>query len=51
VGLVGSKRDARSAINSYRAAEQAIASGWSPKDCTEAAVGKAKGVATPVRTR
>jgi hypothetical protein len=41
--------DARSAINGYKAAEQAIASGWSPKDCTEAAVGKAKRVAAPVR--
>ena len=43
------KRDARSAIDSYKAPERAIAGGWSPKDCTEAAAGKAKRVATPVR--
>jgi hypothetical protein len=43
------ERDARSAIDAYKAAEQAIASGWSPKDCTEAAVGKAKRVAALVR--
>jgi hypothetical protein len=43
------ERDARSAIDGYKAAEQAIASGWSPKNCTEAAVGKAKRVARLVR--
>ncbi|MBO0740660.1 MAG: hypothetical protein J2P51_04460 [Hyphomicrobiaceae bacterium] len=43
------ERDARSAIDGYKAAEQAIASGWSPRDCTEAAVGKAKRVAALVR--
>ena len=52
VGLVGAEalaRDARSTIDGYKAAEQAIASGWSPKDCTAAAVGKAKRVAALVR--
>jgi hypothetical protein len=44
-----SARDARTAIEAYKAAEQAIAGGWSPKDCTEAAVGKAKRVAALVR--
>lgn len=38
---------ARSAIDGTKAAEQAIASEWSPKDCTEAGAGKAKRVATP----
>ena len=42
------ERDARSAIDSYKAAEQAIASRWRPKDCTEAAAGKAKRVVAPV---
>jgi len=44
------ERDARSAIDGYKAAEQAIASGWRPMDCTEAAAGKAKRVAALVRS-
>jgi hypothetical protein len=40
--------DARSAIEGYKSAENAIASGWSPKDCTAAAAGKAKKVAALV---
>jgi len=43
------ERDARSAIDGYKATEQAIARGWSPQDCTAAAVGKAKKVAALVR--
>ena len=43
------ERDARTAIEGYKAAERAIAGGWSPKDCTEAAVGRAKRVAALVR--
>jgi hypothetical protein len=42
-------RNARSAIDGTKAAEQAIASEWSPKDCTEASAGKAKRVAALVR--
>jgi hypothetical protein len=40
--------DARSAIEGYKSAENAIASGWTPKDCTEAAVGKARRIAALV---
>ncbi len=40
--------DARSTIEIYKSAEKTIASGWKPKDCTEAAVGKAKKVASLV---
>ena len=43
------ERDARTAIEGYKAAEQAIAGRWSPQDCTQAAVGKAKRVAALVR--
>ena len=40
--------DARSAIEGYKSAESAIANGWSQKDCTAAAVGKARKVAALV---
>jgi hypothetical protein len=40
--------DARSAIEGYKSAENAIANGWSQQDCTAAAVGKAKKVAALV---
>jgi hypothetical protein len=40
--------DARSAITRFKEAETAIASGWTPKDCTAAAVGKAKKIASLV---
>ena len=40
--------DARSAIEGYKSAESAIAKGWSPRDCTEAAVGKARKTAALV---
>jgi hypothetical protein len=39
---------ARSAIEGYQSAESAIASGWSQKDCTAAAIGKAREVAALV---
>jgi hypothetical protein len=42
------EEDARSAIEGYKSAENAIANGWTPKDCTEAAVGKARKVAALV---
>src|SRR5215468_2633786 len=37
------ERDARLAIDGYKAAERAIASSWSPEDCTESAVGRPRG--------
>jgi hypothetical protein len=40
--------DARSAIEGYKSAASAIANGWSPKDCTAAAVGKARQIAALV---
>jgi hypothetical protein len=40
--------DARSAIEGYKSAENAIANGWSQRDCTTAAAGKAKKVASLV---
>ena len=40
--------DARSAIERYKSAEQSIANGWGPNDCTAAAIGKAKKVAALV---
>jgi hypothetical protein len=40
--------DARSAIEGYKSAESAIANGWSQKDCTAAAVGKARKIAALV---
>jgi hypothetical protein len=40
--------DARSAIEGLKSAESAIANGWSPNDCTAAAVAKAKKIAALV---
>jgi hypothetical protein len=41
--------DARSTIETYKSAESAIAGGWRAKDCTAAAIEKAKKVAALVR--
>jgi hypothetical protein len=41
--------DARSAIEGYKSAENAIANGWSSRDCTAAAIGKARKIAALVR--
>ena len=43
-----SEADARSTIELYKSAEKSIANGWSQRDCTEAAIGKAKKVAALV---
>ena len=40
--------DARSTIETFKSAERAIAGGWKSKDCTEAAIAKAKMVASLV---
>ncbi len=40
--------DACSAIEGYKAAESAIANGWSPRNCTAAAIGKARKIAALV---
>jgi hypothetical protein len=37
--------DARSTIETFKSAEKAISGGWKQKDCTEAAIAKAKRVA------